>query len=208
MKCHKPHLKKNREYESLIGATRVARGFSIKDVCADAKVDPTTFCALQNGMESPLYVYTGYLKPTAKRICDVLDIDVEDAFPRYFCKIKTPENEINDLTQGQINEILNQKTETPEMFLQLKQQSHIVSKLLSVLNPREEFVLKHRNGFDGSAMSLNDIGVLLKISQERVRQIERKALRRLRRFIDIIEKKGEFVVLKSEAQNGANNNRI
>ena len=55
-------------------------------------------------------------------------------------------------------------------------------QLLEGLSEREELVLRLRFGFDdGREMSLKEIGSLLDLSHERVRQIQMDALRKLRR---------------------------
>ena len=54
---------------------------------------------------------------------------------------------------------------------------------LNTLSPREAHILKHRYGFDGTEpMTLDRVGSMLGISQERVRQLEKRALRKLRMF--------------------------
>ncbi|MGL5034140.1 MAG: RNA polymerase sigma factor SigC [Microcystaceae cyanobacterium] len=56
-----------------------------------------------------------------------------------------------------------------------------IQGILADLTVREQEVIALRYGFqDGTAYSLSDIGRLLKLSRERVRQIEAKALQKLR----------------------------
>jgi RNA polymerase primary sigma factor len=56
-----------------------------------------------------------------------------------------------------------------------------VDSLLAALSPREQFILRLRFGLDGEARhSLGQIGESLAISKERVRQIQDRALRKLR----------------------------
>ena len=53
--------------------------------------------------------------------------------------------------------------------------------VLSTLTPREEMVLKLRFGLeDGRARTLEEVGKEFKVTRERIRQIEAKALRKLR----------------------------
>lgn len=56
----------------------------------------------------------------------------------------------------------------------------VLSDALSKLNPREEEVLKLRYGFNGREYTLEEVGIKFGITRERVRQIENKALRKLR----------------------------
>lgn len=55
-----------------------------------------------------------------------------------------------------------------------------IDTLLECLNPNEKYVIKARYGFDGGQMTLSHIGTILNVSRERVRQIERKALQKLK----------------------------
>ena len=53
--------------------------------------------------------------------------------------------------------------------------------VLSTLPPREQEVLKMRFGLDdGYSLTLEEIGLYFNVTRERIRQIEAKALRRLR----------------------------
>ena len=59
-----------------------------------------------------------------------------------------------------------------------------VDQLLSTLHPRERNVLRLRYGIlqqEGEVMTLSDIGKLYSLKAERIRQIELRALSRLRR---------------------------
>ena len=56
-----------------------------------------------------------------------------------------------------------------------------LENVLSTLTHREELVLRHRFGFDDSrARTLEEVGTQYNVTRERVRQIESKALRKLR----------------------------
>lgn len=59
--------------------------------------------------------------------------------------------------------------------------AEVTRNLLSTLQPREEKILRLRFGIDGQpAETLEKIGKAFKVSKERIRQIEKKALRKLR----------------------------
>jgi RNA polymerase primary sigma factor len=59
--------------------------------------------------------------------------------------------------------------------------AEVTRNLLSTLQPREEKILRLRFGIDGQpAETLEKIGKTFKVSKERIRQIEKKALRKLR----------------------------
>ncbi len=63
-------------------------------------------------------------------------------------------------------------------FMLLKEQ---LMDVLSTLTPREEMVLRLRFGLvDGRARTLEEVGGVFNVTRERIRQIEAKALRKLR----------------------------
>jgi RNA polymerase primary sigma factor len=64
------------------------------------------------------------------------------------------------------------------MYLKLKEQT---ASALKTLTPREEKIIKMRFGLeDGSQHSLEEVGQAFALTRERIRQIEAKALRKLR----------------------------
>jgi len=63
--------------------------------------------------------------------------------------------------------------------LNLKEQT---ASVLKTLTPREEKIIKMRFGFDdGTEQTLEEVGQVFALTRERIRQIEVKALRKLRR---------------------------
>jgi RNA polymerase primary sigma factor len=73
----------------------------------------------------------------------------------------------------------------PEEALIRRNYEEFVNALVERLPAQEQLVVKHRFGFgDRQSLTLADIGRRLGVSRERVRQIEKQALVRLRRLID------------------------
>ena len=65
-----------------------------------------------------------------------------------------------------------------EALIQMKEQ---LSEVLKTLTPREEKVLSLRFGLeDGNPKTLEEVGKEFNVTRERIRQIEAKALRKLR----------------------------
>jgi RNA polymerase primary sigma factor len=75
-----------------------------------------------------------------------------------------------------------------ERLVELQIEHEKIDRLLRSLAQREEQVLRIRYGFhDGIARSLQETGEHFGISRERVRQIESRALAKLRRAIDLAD---------------------
>lgn len=73
-------------------------------------------------------------------------------------------------------EVENPATQTSFALLQEE-----LKEVLSTLPPREQEVLKMRFGLDdGYSLTLEEVGLYFEVTRERIRQIEAKALRRLR----------------------------
>ena len=61
------------------------------------------------------------------------------------------------------------------------EQRRIISSLLTILSPREKFVIENYYGINNkNELTLNEIGIELKLSSERVRQVKKQALKKLR----------------------------
>ena len=93
--------------------------------------------------------------------------------------LETPIGEEEDSSLGDFiedKEVENPASQTDHTFLQ--EQIHNV---LGTLPQREHEVLKMRFGLeDGYALTLEEVGLSFDVTRERIRQIEAKALRRLR----------------------------
>ncbi len=93
--------------------------------------------------------------------------------------LETPIGEEEDSLLGDFIEdkdVENPATQTAFSILQEQ-----LSEVLTTLPPREQEVLKMRFGLeDGYSLTLEEVGLYFNVTRERIRQIEAKALRRLR----------------------------
>ena len=123
-------------------------------------------------------------EPTPEEIAKEMDIGVERV--REIMKIaqepvslETPIGEEEDSHLGDFIE--DQDAPAPAdaaSFMLLKEQ---LEEVLDTLTPREEKVLRLRFGLDdGRARTLEEVGQSFGVTRERIRQIEAKALRKLR----------------------------
>jgi RNA polymerase sigma factor (sigma-70 family) len=87
----------------------------------------------------------------------------------------------SDPTGRTIEETLpDPAAEDPYEEATLRATARVLPGLLAKLSPRERAVVRARYGLDDPPRTLRDVGVELGISPERVRQIEERALRKLR----------------------------
>ncbi len=123
-------------------------------------------------------------EPTAEEIAEEMDVSVDRV--REILKVaqepvslETPIGEEADSHLADFIE--DEDAEAPAdaaSFLLLREQ---IGEVLSSLTPREKRVLELRFGLgDGRARTLEEVGQVFGVTRERIRQIEAKALRKLR----------------------------
>lgn len=97
---------------------------------------------------------------------------------------------IGDEEEGQVMDLVeDQNSVQPDTEIEHLMDKERVSNLLEIMNPRERKVLDMRYGLEnGKQHTLAEVAGKLKISRERVRQIEEEALKKLRKFVRQQEK--------------------
>lgn len=77
--------------------------------------------------------------------------------------------------------IQDNRTTSPIEVCSRKQQKREIQKVLKTLTPREELIIKKRFGIgEETSHTLEEIGQLLGLTRERIRQLEERALQKLR----------------------------
>jgi RNA polymerase sigma-32 factor len=108
-------------------------------------------------------------------------IEMEQRMAARDLSLDSPLDEDHELTHL---DLLQESSLNQEEFLALKEEKKIrereVLSAMKHLNQREEYVIKNRIMSD-SSLTLREIGNHLKLSRERVRQIESEALKKLRK---------------------------
>lgn len=124
----------------------------------------------------------GDLRPCAEMLCVFLNRLPDELWSeeqRY--PLLTNAAEI-ELSAASVHELLASPSDCadPLSLLEKKQAAQAVDALLDRLTPREAEVLRLRHGIDGEPMNLEEMAKAKGCSRERIRQIEAKALRKLR----------------------------
>ena len=132
----------------------------------------------------PAYEKNGRLTKIAKKLCDFFSCSVEELFPAEHLENALDKNIV--VTEKNKHELLPSRmleTDDPSVALIAQEIAQGVNHaVVKVLNGREQKVIALRFGLgDEEPHSLDEVGQLLEVSRERIRQIEATALRKLRK---------------------------
>jgi RNA polymerase primary sigma factor len=122
--------------------------------------------------------------PTPNEIGDELEISpakVQEIMKisQLTISLETPVGEDGNCTLGDLIE--DQNTPTPPDSASRQLLIEQIEEMLSSITPREKLILQLRFGLeDGHSRTLEEIGKIFNVTRERIRQIEAKAIRKLR----------------------------
>ena len=123
-------------------------------------------------------------EPTPQEIADEMGISVEKVqqiqkIAQEPVSLETPVGEEDDSTLGDFVHDIDMPN--PLEYTMNEKFKEEIDKFLKELTPREEKVIRLRHGLvDGRPRTLEEVGKEFNVTRERIRQIEAKALRRLR----------------------------
>ena len=123
-------------------------------------------------------------EPTDEEIAKKLGITVDKVREVYKISqdpvsLETPIGEEDDSHLGDF--IKDERTMGPEEYATVEMLKEELKGVLATLTEREEKVLRLRFGLDdGQCRTLEEVGQIFGVTRERIRQIEAKALRKLR----------------------------
>jgi len=143
-------------------------------------VDQGTIGRYLNLKEHPINSKTTQFKDAIKKIGVCVGKSPETLFPKKYIvetnkiSISADFDQLEKLDNSQADTgLLEYDPDTVDI-------KDAVDRVLGTITAREEFVLKLRFGIDGAEQTLKEISRKMGISPNRVRQIEMKALRKLR----------------------------
>jgi RNA polymerase primary sigma factor len=122
-------------------------------------------------------------KPTEEEIAESMEMTIEKL--RFIAKsaqlpisLETPIGKEED---SRLGDFIEADIENPEQDVAKNLLREDLEGVLATLSPRERDVLRLRYGLDDGRMkTLEEIGQIFEVTRERIRQIEAKALRKLR----------------------------
>jgi len=125
--------------------------------------------------------------PSARELAEILD-KPEDKINEILISAKdvlslnSPISSSNgDDEESETGDFISTDETTPEEEAQKMIMKERLEEVLDTLNSKEALVLKMRYGFlDGKQKTLEEVGQFFNVTRERIRQIETKALRKLR----------------------------
>lgn len=104
-----------------------------------------------------------------------------------FVSKEDEDTELQDLISTEnesLMEGMSRLYESPEKRVMDEDLKAYMDKMILSLNPREQFVITHRFGLNGvDKKTLEEIGEIEGVTRERIRQIEAKAMRKLRTLL-------------------------
>ncbi len=122
--------------------------------------------------------------PTPEELAKALDLPVErvreiQKIAQDTVSLETPIGEEEDSHLADF--IVDDRAMTPGETVEATMRKEQLLEVLNTLTPREEKVLRLRYGIDdGKIRTLEEVGKEFNVTRERIRQIEAKALRKLR----------------------------
>ncbi|MBW4620357.1 MAG: RNA polymerase sigma factor, RpoD/SigA family [Cyanosarcina radialis HA8281-LM2] len=121
---------------------------------------------------------------TVVELAEELDL-TPDQVREYLERARQPislELRVGDHQDTELGELLEDTGISPEGFVSLSSLQKDIARLMADLTPQQREILTLRFGLaDGQPLTLTKIGDRLNLSRERVRQIERDALSKLRK---------------------------
>lgn len=127
-------------------------------------------------------------EPSAAEIAARLGDKTEEDVKNILTYLQTPvslETPVGEEGETNLSDLVEDKAEqTPEEAISLLVQKEEVRELLKLLNEREQTVIRLRFGLeDGRTHTLEEVGKELSITRERVRQIEARAMEKLKKSV-------------------------
>jgi DNA-directed RNA polymerase sigma subunit (sigma70/sigma32) len=168
----------------MLSAMRANGMRTVADLSRACGVDQTSIGRFLNLLDTPIGRKNDW-RPSIMKIAEALNVVPEMLFPEQHlskaltknkAEIEMDLEDMEQLTSGISSEMVADRTDDAQTEME-----DLLRKNIRTLTEREEACLSMRFGLDSEGpMILDDVGAKLGVGRERVRQIEAKALRKLR----------------------------
>lgn len=129
------------------------------------------------------YDKEGNLRPSAVKLCVFLNKGPDELWSEeQLAPLITNKSE-RDVSVAQLSQLMYDRESdisNPELLIEQKENIGELDTILETLNPREQEILRMHHGIDCEPHTLSAIARKFNLSIERIRQIEAKALRKMR----------------------------
>lgn len=136
------------------------------------------------------YVFENGTNPSISEISEQigLNIDKTEKIIQLYSDTVSLETPIGEEEDSSLGDFISDKNVHEQFdYTEKQMMAEDVDNALSLLSDREQRILRLRFGFvDGRSYTLEEVGQEFNVTRERIRQIESKALRKLRTKKDVI----------------------
>ena len=164
------------EHESNLSVLRIEQGLTYRQLEELTGVKRSRIACMSTGTVTPLDPF-GSLSRSAELICLALDATPEEVFPRYFCRLAGEAVSLDNLTPCYLYSEATAYTLTAPAEDRAAKRELINRAVACATSPRQRTLLRMR--LEGS--TLDEVGQVLNLTRERVRQLESKIINKLRR---------------------------
>jgi RNA polymerase sigma factor (sigma-70 family) len=152
---------------------------TVSELCRAAGTNNGLFGDVINLKRSPVNKKGEWI-PCVLKVCEYLFVMPTDLFSQeQMTPLKTNKGTV-DLGFEDISRMLDDPTQDPSLRLERQDIVGAVGTILEELTERERKIINLRFGIDGKEHSLLEVADMFGVTRERVRQIEAKALRKMR----------------------------
>ena len=152
---------------------------NVSELCRNAQTCNATFGDVINLKKAPVD-RKGEWIPSVLKVCEYLFVMPTDLFSQeQMTPLKTNKGTV-DIGFEDISRMLDDPSQDPSLRLERQDIVGAVGTVLEELTERERKIINLRFGIDGKEHNLLEVANIFGVTRERVRQIEAKALRKLR----------------------------